>query len=342
MNRKNLYYELNTKLSLLSDEEIKEIIQINKPVEFKTWGVNKIYKYEGKKIFIKAIPVAKLYQDNKFNTKNLYNIPAYYNYGFGSAGVNPWRELLLYIKTTNFVLINKCDFFSLLYHYRIIEDSNNDYIESGLSEKLLTIYGNNENIIKYLQDRIKSKIKIVLFLEYIPNVAWKYLQKNYNFTKTFYLKSMEIINFFLHKNNISHNDGHLGNFIIDNKKNIYITDFGLSLDKDFDLDKNEKIFMENNKKLDKSYVYKNILDDYTSKCKYNKKINKKYNLEQYNGIELYKYLIDNIDIIKNDININNFQINFIKKNQNYLLNIIQWKINFKNIKNKNKYFINLI
>ena len=125
MNRTNLYYELNTKLSYLSDEEIKEIIQINKPLslqnrEFKTWGLNKIYKYEGKKIFIKAIPVAKLYQDNQFNTGNLYNIPAYYHYGFGSAGVNPWRELLLYMKTTNFVLSNKCDFFSLLYHYRII------------------------------------------------------------------------------------------------------------------------------------------------------------------------------------------------------------------------------
>jgi hypothetical protein len=47
------------------------------------------FKYERRKIFIKAIPVAKLYQDNQFNTENLYNIPAYYNYGFGSAGVNP-------------------------------------------------------------------------------------------------------------------------------------------------------------------------------------------------------------------------------------------------------------
>ena len=47
------------------------------------------FKYEGKKIFIKAIPVAKLYQDNQFNTENLYNILTYYNYGFDSAGVNP-------------------------------------------------------------------------------------------------------------------------------------------------------------------------------------------------------------------------------------------------------------
>jgi len=27
--------------------------------EFKTWGLNKIYKYESKKIFIKAIPFKK-------------------------------------------------------------------------------------------------------------------------------------------------------------------------------------------------------------------------------------------------------------------------------------------
>jgi len=318
------------------------MIHQKKPDEFKKWGFNKVITFNKTKIFIKAIPVAKLFAENKnhLNSANLYKIPAFYNYGFGSAGTNPWREVLLHIKTTNFVLSDKCHNFPLLYHYRIIEDDNNDNFETGLNERLLKRWDNNKNIIKYLKDRSKSKYKIVLFLEYIPNVAYQYLQDNPNFMRPFYDETKRIVGF-MNKNGILHNDGHLGNYVIDDKENVYITDFGLSLDKDFDLNKEEKRFMIMNKKLDVVYTIDNIMANYVQRCVYDPRIETKYELKKYeNSLILRKYLIDDIDVIKQDIDMSNFQYNFIKKNKNKIMKYSGLRKGFENSKNKKKFFIN--
>jgi serine/threonine protein kinase len=339
MDRKQLYFTLNDTLSHLTNENIKKIIQVKNNLPFKKFGINKIIKCSGAKVFIKAIPVSKLYAQNQFDSSNLYKVPSYYNYGFGSAGINPWRELLLHIKTTNLVLDDTCDFFPLLYHYRVVEDDNNDNIESGLDKQLLNMWNNDTNIIKYLHDRKKSKCKIVLFLEYIPHVAWKFLGKNIDFVKSFFTQTKNIIEF-LNKNGILHNDAHLGNFLIDSNKKVYLTDFGLSLSKDFNLDSKEIKFMKMNNKLDKYYIYDNVISDYGIKCLFNKKIKKKYELDKYKTtIELVEFLIDNLDIIKFNIKISNFQTEFIKKNKNKLMNFIKHKKKFKIAKNKNNFFL---
>lgn len=337
----NDYFLLSTKLSYLSNDEIKNIIKIENEYEYqnKRSGINKIYKFNNTNIFIKAIPIAKLFIENRFDTKNLYDIPAYYNYGFGSAGVNPWRELLLHIKTSNFVLMKKCDFFPLLYHYRIIKDDDNRNIASLMDERILKKWNNNKNIIKYLQDRIHSKFKIVLFLEYIPNVSYKYLEQNPYFVESFYKQTKNIISF-INKNGILHNDAHLGNFLVDDNKKVYLSDFGLSLDDDFNLDNNEKKFKQMNNKLDEYYIVDNIMSDYLHNCLHYDKIKKKYNLGSISSfIELHKYLIDNIDIIKNDITISEFQISFIKKKKSMIMNFLIWRHKFKNSEDKNNYFI---
>ena len=55
-----------------------------------------------------------------FSTKNLYDLPTYYQYGVGSAGFGVFRELVANIKTTNWVLQGAIANFPLLYHARII------------------------------------------------------------------------------------------------------------------------------------------------------------------------------------------------------------------------------
>lgn len=334
MNKHKIYYELNNKLSYLSNDEIKKMIINNKIDKYKKWGLNKIITFNEHKIFIKAIPLSKLFKDNPFNTSNLYDLPVYYNFGFGSAGINPYRELLLHIKTTNYILLNKCEFFPLLYHYRIIEDDDNDNINSGLD--LMKYWDNDENIKIYLKDRIKSKHKIVFFLEYIPYVAYHYLENNRNFISNFYEQSNEIIKF-CNKNGILHNDAHLGNFIIDDNKKVYLTDFGLSLDEEFKLDKNEKKFMKYNHKNDYYYIIKNIIHHYFD-LNY-KKLRDKHKLNELNKLDGIKYLLNNIDIIKNEINISKFQIKFIKKYKSLFIKFHIWKANFIENDNKIKNYI---
>jgi hypothetical protein len=335
-NRHKLYFELNDKLSYLSDDEVKQIIRTKHTDKAKKWGLNKIHIINNHKIFIKAIPVAKLFAQNRFNSSNLYHIPAYYNYGYGSAGINPWRELLLHIKTTNFVLNDVCDFFPVLYHYRIITDSDNSNIISGLDKDLMKRWDNNHYIKKYLKDRSNADLKIVLFLEFIPNVAYEYLSKNPDFVADFFSQSKRIINF-CNKNGILHNDSHMGNYIIDENNRVYLTDFGLSLDIEFNLDNAEKKFFKFNQNLDKYYTIMNIFDTYTYPTYHNKLINDKYELKNHSDPEIF--LIDNIDQIKNDIQISDFIIRFIKKYRSMMKKYIVWHKGFFTSTNKENYFV---
>ena len=54
----------------------------------------------------------------------------------------------------------------------------------------------NKNIFDYLTDRKNSQYKIVMFLEYVPYDAKKYLIQNPNFIGDFYAQSKKIIKFF--------------------------------------------------------------------------------------------------------------------------------------------------
>src|SRR5438034_8767189 len=75
------------------------------------------------KVFVKRVPVTNIEYDNMFSTRNLYDLPTYYNYGVGSAGLGVFRELVTHIKTTNWVLEGAITTFPLTYHYRIIPSS---------------------------------------------------------------------------------------------------------------------------------------------------------------------------------------------------------------------------
>ena len=346
--RKDKYIVLKDKLSLLTNDEIKNMIRYKKTDRLKKWGIYKVVSYNFINIFVKALPIAELFADknNYLTSSNLYNLPAYYNYGYGSAGINCWRELLLHIKTTNYVLNDMCHNFPILYYYRIIEDDNN-YFVTGLDDQLVERWDNNSNIIKYLNDRANAKYKIVLFLEYIPYNASEYIQKNNNFIKQYYKEMRNIIKF-INNNGILHNDAHIGNYLIDNKQNVYITDFGTSLDKEFDLSEDEKKFMDMNSKLDRIYIYYNIISLYIYSCIYNPKIEQKYNLKAFSNssvlpetLKLTKYLIKNIDLINEDLKMSKFQYKLIKKYRKIIIRYIRWKTKFKTSKeiDKNNYYL---
>jgi thiamine kinase-like enzyme len=242
MERYNNYYKLNTELQYMSDEKIKNLLGENIKKD-KT-----VIEIEGTKIFVKKISIAELFIQNKLTTKNLYNLPTYYHYRIGSAGICPWRELLLHIKTTNFVLSGKIDNFPILYHYRILED-----VPAGINVEMIKRikerWNNNERILKYEEDMMKSNTYIFLFLEYVGDSLYKTLEDKKMSYESFWNQSQPIINF-LNQNDILHMDAHSGNYVVDDKGKLFLTDFGLSIDKDFELTNDEKLFFRNNSNFD--------------------------------------------------------------------------------------------
>ena len=328
------YSHISNELASMSDNTIINITKKHSP-EIK-WGSIGNIVIGKNTVFFKKIALSKMYNDNKFDTSNLYNLPAFYNYGFGSAGINPWREIMTHIKTTNWVLSGQLDNFPLLYHYRIIKDDIKDF-DSGLNDKLMKRFGENENIKKYLKDRYDCEYKVVLFLEYIPTVLYKYLEKNGKSLKDITRQIKKILDF-LQSKNILHSDAHFGNYLVDHAGNIYITDFGLVIDKDFVLSTKEKYFMKKNIKLPYYYFYESVFTCYFWQVSKNKqviKIFEKYDQDdQKTGF--IKYIIENINAINKIAKLDDEYLKIIKNNKAKITKTKLLKINFSNADNETK------
>jgi len=130
--------------------------------------------------------------------------------------------------------------------------------------------------------------------------------------------------------------------LVDNKGTLYLTDFGLCLDKEFNLDKNEIKFMKMNKKLDIIYIYDTIYSNLHNMCWRNKNIRKKYKLDDFDNPTRLKHLIDNIDVIQKEIYFSKIYIIFIKKYYEIEFVFLSWIQKFKKSSNKETLFINKI
>jgi hypothetical protein len=100
--------------------------------------------------------------------------------------------------------------------------------------------------------------------------------------------------------------------------------------------------MKKNKKLDILYIISNVINQYINKC-LNQKIVEKYKLNQYeNTLTLATYLLNDIDVIKNDIVIDNFLYNFCRMHKKKFIKYTKWKREFKYKKNKKNYYLDLL
>jgi len=250
-------------MSLLKRIEKYKLFQKKNKIKYKELTNIKKLRYNtkvaqksGVKIFVKEIPIAKKYSIT--NTKNVYNIPTKYNYGLGSYGINPFRELKLCQITTEFVLSNKCTNFPLLYGYEIIKQNNK-------FENPKAKFNKNKYINKMLKDRNNAKYNLILYLEYFD------FSLDYEIID-FLNESSKILDF-LNKNGILHMDAHDGNILYDKKsKQFYITDFGISVYNKFDLENKDIKFIHKNKNYDKNYLAYTVLYKIIDYYKINEKI----------------------------------------------------------------------
>lgn len=340
LSRIEKYNKLSETILYLNNLDINTLTtkpNINNRV---SWGETGICKIDSIKVFYKKLPLASKFYTSGINTSNLYNLPAYYNYPFGSAGVNPWRELLTHIKTSNWVISGQIENFPILYHYRIIKDSQKNF-NSGLDDKIIEKFCNNAKIKNYLTDRYKCEYKIILFLEYIPNVLYKYIPQNINYIHKYIVDSEKILNF-LQSKGILDLDIHLGNFLLDSNNCLYLTDFGLILDKNFDLEDDEKYFFNKNKLIPKYAIFRSIYTFYFFESMKNKIIKDNYSpsLEIKLGKEKFnKLFINTIDEINKLVKIPNFVIQLIKINKSKIFKLSKLKNDFYTLKNKNIIFL---
>lgn len=311
MDRKQKYFALNTKLSYLSDKDINELKR-----EDETYGNGKNYiiTVDGIKIFVKKIPLTKLEYDNQYSTANLYNLPAFYNYSYslGSVGINCFRELLTHIKTTNWVLSDQIENFPLMYHYRIMKNTNPIKKNVNIDEYIKK-WNNDENIKKYLLAKDNAEYEIMICLEYFPNILGQWIKTNMDKMDSYIEQIMKITNF-LSQNHVLHFDTHDWNVMTDGEI-FYLTDFGLILDLEFDLNQEEIQFYKNNDYYQFASVIHNIFRPmFRLMYKEKEYFSKKYNLtDDMSEKDRYDIIYENLDEICDHLNFESNYINLLKK-----------------------------
>ena len=239
--RRAKYYELSTHLAHIDNEQLQALFDEGDKTE--GWGANHVITLGESKIFVKSIPLTEIEYQQMFSTKNLYELPTYYNYGVGSAGFGSFRELVMHIKTTNWVLAGTIENFPLMYHYRLVPSTRTfTDLDEERFKRYVTYWNSNENIKTFMLARRQAAYEIILFLEHIPHSLLPWLDKNLDKLELV-LKQLWDSIAFLRGHNIIHFDANFDNIVTDGEQ-FYLTDFGLVLDKRFDLTVEERQFFE--------------------------------------------------------------------------------------------------
>ncbi|MEH2450419.1 hypothetical protein [Nostoc sp.] len=304
--RSQRYFKLSSQIAQLDNAQLRSLFDHSESNESSTgWGMNHAIVIGESKVFVKRVPVTNMEFDNLFSTRNLYDLPTYCNYGFGSTGFGVFRELVTHIKTTNWVLSGAIASFPLMYHYRIIPlDRRRADVDKSRIEAYVEHWGNSTNAGNYVLDRANAKYELVLFLEYIPHVLETWLLLNPNKLQK-PLDDLRTTITFLRTKEIVHFDAHFRNILTDGKQ-IYLTDFGLVLDKSFTLTKDEESFFKQNTFYDYGEVLRNLSHLIRSPydlCSKNdkRKIMEKYGIKEgLKAYELRSILLDNIEQIHSD------------------------------------------
>jgi hypothetical protein len=328
--RKQKYFNLSSQIARLDSAQLHCLVDRSESNESSTgWGSSHIVDFGQFKVFVKRIPVTNLEYDNMFSTSNLYDLPTFCNYGIGpiaSTGFGIFRELVTHIKTTQWVLDGEIATFPLMYHYRIMPffgqrlavdlDRHKEYMES---------WNNNANFGNYALERSIANYELVLFIEYIPHVLETWLNENPNTLERSLTEIRTTIDF-LRMKGIIHFDAHFRNILTDGDR-IYLTDFGLVLDRNFTLTKQEEAFFEQNIFYDYGEVLRNLRHLMRSSYDRCSEIDKSRIAEKYDikpGLqphELVSILLDNIELIHadGDIQLDDFYIASIIKYRSIIM-----------------------
>jgi hypothetical protein len=249
--RRSLYFKLSSRLAELDNERVRALFDQSDPQA--GWGRSQVADLDGAKVFLKRVPVTDVEYDHLFSTANLYGLPTFYNYGFGSVGLGVFRELVTHIKTTNWVLAGAIGAFPLLYHYRLIPfDAARADLDPARHARYVAYWGGDAHVDRYLRDRAAARYQLVLFLEHFPHAVGDWLL-DHPAKMPLVLADMRAAVTFLRRQGIIHLDAHFFNMVTDGRR-VYLTDFGLALDRHFALSPGERQFYRQNRLYDFGYL----------------------------------------------------------------------------------------
>ena len=260
--RYSRYNYISQHLEKLNDESISALLEQGTSLH-SGWGTSVKLEIDGVPIFVKKVPLNEIEgrPENVRSTENLFDIPPYYQYGVGSGGFSVWRELSAHIMSTEWVLSSENENLPLMYHWRIINNSDE---KPPLDEEELKDYvkywGDSSAIGERVRANHDASAYVALFIEYIPDTLNTWLSQELSKGDGSIDKAIEMVErnlkdtvAFINAKGMLHFDAHFHNILTDGKR-LYLSDFGLATSSKFALSKEELQFIQTHQNYDRCYV----------------------------------------------------------------------------------------
>ncbi|MBS2009019.1 MAG: phosphotransferase [Cyanobacteria bacterium SZAS TMP-1] len=256
-DRLAIFARLSERLAGLSTAALDSAVERSAALHAGIGGVSSLLDFDGAQIFIKRIPLTALErrQENIKCTANIFDLPLYYQYRLGSCGFGAWRELAAHEMTTGWVVSGQCEKFPLMYHWRVVEAAP----ASGLSrtiEEETECWAGSAAVRTRLEALKQASACLEIFLEYVPQHLDQWLSQQCQKEPQLLVAAIESIDAqltnltdFMRERGFVHFDCHFGNILCDGQ--IYLSDFGLALSKDFVLSEAECEFLNRHSTYDR-------------------------------------------------------------------------------------------
>ncbi len=272
--RLDLFASASSRLACCSDAKLKKLLDEASEQASSIGGTTSLLQFEDMPIFVKTIPLTDLERlpENVMSTANLFDLPAYYQYGIGSTGFNAWRELVAHIMTSNWLLSEANTNFPMLYHWRVLsqivdpasKSGESDSVELEDIESQVAFWGGSETIRNRLLALRNSTASLVLFMEHFPTTLYDWLGMQLaeggakaELIVSFLDEELRQLCTFTSSHGIVHFDNHFKNILTGGR--FALSDFGLTLSKDFELSESEKVFLEEHTTFDRCSTIANLL-----------------------------------------------------------------------------------
>ncbi|WP_329571705.1 protein kinase family protein [Kitasatospora sp. NBC_01266] len=264
------YGTVSTRLSLMSDRRLGEVVAAAAPHGSGIGGRTAELELDGVPVFVKRVPLTdlELRPENLRSTANLFGLPMFYHYGIGSAGFGAWRELAVHTMTTNWVLQGAHEGFPLTYHWRVLPDSAAAGVADGFGgiDQAVAHWQGSSAVRERLEAIGRSSSSLVLFLEHVPQTLAAWLASHQDAATgsaqgspyPWLAAELERASAFMSSRGLVHFDAHFANLLTDGRL-LYFADFGLALSTGFELRPTEAEFLTDHLGYDGYYTTSHLL-----------------------------------------------------------------------------------
>ncbi|MFF2951834.1 protein kinase family protein [Kitasatospora sp. NPDC057965] len=262
-DRLAVYGSIATRLSLLGDRRLGELVASAPRLGTGVGGTSAALDVDGTRVFVKKVPLTEpeLRPENVRSTANHFGLPVFYQYGIGSAGFGAWRELAAHTMTTHWVLGGEYDGFPLMYHWRVLPDTPPEGFMDFLGgvDGAVAHWDGSPAVRERLEAIGRARHSLVLFLEHLPQTLAARLREQqdagrYGWAADAVARGAA----FMRSRGLVHFDAHFENLLTDGQR-VYFADLGLALSTDFELSPEERRFLDRHRAYDRDHTVTHLL-----------------------------------------------------------------------------------